>query len=418
MKNLLTLVFSFTAFVFVAFHANGQDSLRCEDLKSVAYSFTIQNGAMEGDGAEFLIKKMEASQYTLLGEYHGSKNISELTKVLLPQLNAIGYKHLVVEVGLHSGDFLDKSGHSIQDVQKQLYTLNQQYLRSVEGEVSYPVPFFDKIEDAAFLGVAKAHGWKVLGIDQEFLDGYIMLVDWMFENLGEDEQLLYSDLYGRVKAMLTKLYLENDKGGTAIYTAITHSDLIQDFLNKMAPIAANKKLVSDFKTSVAIYQMNAERQWYENNGTRVKHMKKNLREGIRSSCFDLANDKMLIKMGGYHVSQGFSPMGFYDVGNMVNELAEYHGNAAVNIGFINRYWKEGEVIEDAIENGNSYIKGKQNFYRMGKEKEWVVIDLEPLRKGFYYHPQQYKLNTYEEEMIQRFDVLVIVPVDEEGTNNF
>ena len=147
-------------------------------------------------------------------------------------------------------------------------------------------------------------------------------------------------------------------------------------------------------------------------------MKECLRKGLQANDFDFSKDKLLMKMGAYHTSKGFTPLGFYDVGNTLSEIAEFHGNKALSIGFKNRFWKTEKGLEDVLKLNDRYYKNHRNFYEMGEESEWVVIDLEPLRKGFYYYPQKYKLSEYEEKMVQRFDLIIITPADSEGTKNY
>ena len=193
---------------------------------------------------------------------------------------------------------------------------------------------------------------------------------------------------------------------------------MQDYLDLMLEEPGNIPLVAAFRKSCEIYYLYDTRKWYDNNSTRIQYMKERLRKGLEASDFDIAKDKLLIKMGAYHVSKGFTPLSFYEVGNTLNELTEYHGNEALSIGFINRYEMTDDGLEDVMELGYKYYHNLRNFYNMGSKNEWVVIDLQPLREGFYYHPQKYKLNPYEEKMLQRFDLIIITPTEYEATKNY
>lgn len=123
-------------------------------------------------------------------------------------------------------------------------------------------------------------------------------------------------------------------------------------------------------------------------------------------------------MGGYHLSKGFSPLSLYEVGNTLNELAEYHGNSALNIGFMSRFYEEDSTLKDNSLSENRYFKNRKPLLQMGQKTEWVVIDLRKLRGGFFYYPQKFKLNTNIAELIQRYDLLVIPKTEIEGISNY
>ena len=147
-------------------------------------------------------------------------------------------------------------------------------------------------------------------------------------------------------------------------------------------------------------------------------MKERLRLGLQAESFDISKDKLLIKMSAYHLSKGFSPLSFYEIGNTLNEIAEYYENEAVSIRFMNRFEMTEEELEDALELDDRYYQNLRNYYGMGSKNEWIIIDLQLLRERYYYHPQKYLLNAYEEKMIQRFDMLIITPTEYPAQNNY
>jgi hypothetical protein len=51
-----------------------------KDLEAYVYYFDIENSKLRGDGAKFLVHEIGRSQSILLGEYHNSLRISELTQ--------------------------------------------------------------------------------------------------------------------------------------------------------------------------------------------------------------------------------------------------------------------------------------------------------------------------------------------------
>ncbi len=398
--------------------ANAQDSLTVDILKPLSHTFIIEKGELKGSGISFLTKRLSKAQFTLLGEYHGSKNISEFTEAIIPHLDELGYHHLVLEVGPNTGAYLNTLPSDKQTVVTDLKNLNTKYFFQVGDMENTPIPFFDKEEDAAFLGEAKERGWNIIGIDQEFVDGFLMQLDWMYANLGTEQQRQHSAQYSAVKDSIHRMYQDEHTKKISFTYSIKKSKFIQNYLKLMKNEQKNLPLVDAFEKSSEIYYLYATRKWYDNNRTRILYMKERLRLGLEAENFDISKDKLLVKMGSYHTSKGFSPLGFYEVGNTLNEIAEFYGNEAVSIGFMNRFEMTENGLEDALDLGYRYYDNHRNFYALGSKNDWVVIDLQPLREGYYYHPQKYKLNKYEEKMIQRFDILIITPTEYQSTNNY
>jgi len=404
----------FMALLFCFSYA--QDSLTVKQLESLTYTFDVVDGKLTGEGKAFLENEMAKAQYTMIGEYHGSKRISEFTNAIIPVLDNLGCHTFALEVGPVTGEILNNAS---PDTETYLREINNKYLfKEEDGYVGGPIPFFEAKEDAAFLGVAKEKGWNVFGIDQEFYFSFIMLVDRMYSQLPSDAKQNYMDSYNSIKTTLHQFYIDDENDKKAFSLSVQDSKLISDFLEQMSKTPENISIVEAFEKSIEIYALYAKRKWYENNATRITYMKSQLKEGLTRFNFDISKDKLLIKMGGYHLSKGFSPLSLYEVGNTLNELAAYHGNTALNIGFMSRYSKEGDKITDNYKSENTYFKARKDILQMGKKDKWVVIDLRPMVKGYFYYPQQFKLNPQLQKLVQRYDLLVIPKIEIESTPNY
>ena len=413
MKNSLLILF-----VILSQLAFGQDILSLEDIKSNYYKFTINNGHIEGNGAQFLLEEFSNSHVVMLGEYHMQKSISDFTKTIIPILNKNGYKYLGLEVGPTMGDYLNtlSSPKVVSDIKK----VNKQYL-IVDGEDTYtPIPFFSNIEDAQFLEQAKKHGWNIFGVDQEYYDSYPFLFDIMFENLNSKRKVIHKNLYQSAKDSIDAFYLKEMNEGLSYVTLINESLLIFNFLKAMKEEKANLPIVEAFNKSVAIYKMNDDNKWYDNYQSRITYMKQLLRQKFKNEKFDITRDKLLIKMGRLHLSKGTSPYAFSELGNTLDELAAFSGVNALGIGFETRYYIENDSIVDQLDSDNKRIQNYKGFKQFGDKYEWVILDLRPMRKDFHWHPKQLKgkLNTYLQKLISNYDILIIPPAYDDGTPNY
>ncbi len=401
---------------FLFYYSYAQDSLSVEHLKPFTYAFDIVDDKLIGEGGGFLKQEMEKAQFTMLGEYHGSKRISEFTNAIIPILNNLNYKAMALEVGPTTGKILNGLEGNVET---ELKVLHNEYLtKESDGYVNTPFPFFDYKEDAQFLKTAKDNSWNVFGIDQEFYDSYVMLSDHMFNNLTSVLKEQYREIYSKAISELKQFYINDREDKENLHVALSQSELFKDFITAMSSEPNNIEVIDALKKSSAIYMLYNKRQWYENNTTRIKYMKRQLRKGLENIGFDLEKDKMLIKMGGYHLSKGFSPLGIYEVGNTLNEVAEFNGNAALNISFFTRFYMEDDQLKDNAYSENRYYKNHKALVSMGKKDQWVVIDLRPLIKGYHYYPKRFNLNRQLAELVERYDIIVIPKTEVEGIPNY
>lgn len=391
---------------------HSQDSLTTEVLQPLTHSFQVENGKLSGPGADFLLDLMGNSQYTMLGEYHGSKRISELTRALIPELDEMGYKHLVLEVGPNSAQILEELPDETIDGLKKI---NQKFSYTIEDYENMPIPFFEHVEDAEFLKEAKVRDWNIIGIDQEFCDAVFLLTDRMYNQLADREK--HAELYAAANDSLMA-YIEDDWNDVRpLFTTMLGSETLKTFTDIAQKEEKNKKLVDDFWRSVEIYALREEGKWFENNRQRIQYMKSEYSKAMEESKFDLKKDKLLIKMGGKHLSKGFSPLELFEVGNMLNELAEFHGNQCLNINFSVRYYMDGDELKDVMDSDRKRDLWYRSVNQMGKKDEWVVIDLRPLCPGSSYYPLQYILEDKIRDMAERYDLLIIPKTEEEPTLN-
>lgn len=385
-----------------------QDSLNSTSLADLTYSFTIENNELKGTGGDFLKEKIAESQFTMMGEYHGSHQISLLTKALIPILDEANYETIIAEIGPYSAEVLTSISADAGTTTTELKGFNDKY---TYGEDRYTaIPFFSNKVDADFFKeIAKAK-WNIVGIDQEFIYGYPMLFDHMFAEIPAADQPTHASAYSRVQDTLAHFITLDNDTKAKFELLIRDSEFLTDFMESVSGYGKNMEIQTALLKSIDIYALNSTRQWYESNRDRISYMKQNTRKGFEKNNFDFTKDKAFIKMGAYHLSKGYSPLGFFEVGNMLNEMADYHGNKAFNFKFVSRYYKEdGEVFDDAAEPSDLL-----NLIKMGKKDEWTVINLHPIIKGVEFYPVKYILNPAEQKLIESYDVLIIPPVDWEA----
>ena len=398
------------------FNGNAQDTIKNVALLKHIYKFDLTNGSFSGDGATFLMNELEISDFVLLGEYHGSARISEFTNALIPTLSDYGYKTMMAEVGPSTGQILN----SIQgDATSKIKDINDRYLlKSDDGDIKLPIPFFNYTEEAQFLETLKNQNWRLFGLDQEFLYGFPMLIDKLYENLSKRQRQTTSELYKSLKDSINQYYKLDLSGKEDISVSLKKSVIFNEFLGQANVDNKNAVLINDLNKSIEIYYLYATRQWFENNQLRVSYMKSLFKEQLKNNKIDLSKEKILFKMGSFHLSKGFSSLNFYEIGNMVSEVSEFYNKRALHITFSSRYFMENGEVKDILESDNPYYQLYKELDKYGSKDEWVIIDLRPIIKGYFYYPRIFEFNEQIIEIAKSYDLLIIPKTEIDPTPNY
>lgn len=414
-KIALTIIF-FALFTFG--FAQEKPSLSEKDLEKNIYYFEVSDGKLTGDGAKFLIDELSKHQFVLLGEYHGSHQISKFTSAIIPVLHDAGFRNFGLEIGPVSVDILHELSKDSAKTVENLNAFNSKFYVSTKNRTFTPIPFFSYVEDAEFLAETSKRKWNLIGLDQEFSFSYLPLLERMYKNLKPKQQKELKDIYEKAVATVKNAYVTDENGGKSSYLAISESAEYNRFLDSAAEgNSSNKKIADALRKTTDIYTKNILRRYFEANSNRVEYMKKNLMQGFSEVKFDLRKDKMLLKMGGVHTGKGFSPLSLFEIGNTLNELAEFHGNKSLHINFGSRFYIENGKEIDALADKNGFLYRFQALLQMSKKDKWTLIDLRPLRSDVFY-ARKFKMDEIIWDIFRNHDFYLIAPTDIDPKPNF
>lgn len=419
MKIILLSVIALLLVGGTAF-AQEKPPLTEKDLEKNTYYFEIVDNKLVGDGAKFMTDEIVNSQYVLLGEYHGSFQISKFTRAVIPIFHDAGCRTFGLEIGPVSAEILSELSKDPSKTISNLNTFNSNNYVATKRRNFTPIPFFSNVEDADFLVEARKRNWNLIGLDQEFSFGYVPLIQRIYDNLNSKKKAELKPLFEQVVPLIKSFYQSDINENKSQYKAILDSKEVNEFLDSASKDnPANKRIAEAIRFTTEIYYMNDDkvRKYFDANSGRINYMKKNLAEGFSKLKFDLRKDKMLLKVGGVHVSRGFGPLSIFEVGNTLSELAAFNGNRSLTIKFNARYAIENEKEVDALSDPKSFDYRFQGLLQMGKKDKWTVIDLRPMRSAVFY-AERYKLDPIILEIFKTSDLYIIAPTDKDPTPNF
>ncbi|MBX7171430.1 MAG: hypothetical protein K1X72_10785 [Pyrinomonadaceae bacterium] len=410
------IVFIFCILTF----AQEKPPLTEKDLEKNTYYFEISDNKLNGDGARFLTDELAKHQFVLLGEYHGSHQISVFTKAIIPILHDAGCRTFALEIGPVSSEILGEMSKDSAKTVENLNAFNSKFYVQTKRRTFTPIPFFSNVEDAEFLAEARKRNWNLIGLDQEFSFGYLPLFQRMFENLNAKKEAELKPLYEQVVSSIKSFYKAAIEEEKSQYKAMLDSKEVNNFLESAAKNnPKNKRIADAIRFTTDIYYMNDNqiRKYYAANSGRVNYMKKNLAEGFEKLKFDNAKDKMLLKMGAVHTGRGFSDLSLFEIGNTLTELASFNGNQSLHIEFGARFYIEDGKEVDALADTKSFDYRYQALLQMSKKDKWTLIDLRPMRSSVFYS-RKFNLDPIVLEIFKNRDFYLIPPTEIEPKPNY
>ena len=419
MKKSILILLSYFFFCFQPI-ALGQDSITIQDLEKFTYTFSIQNNQFQGEGAEILIKAIAKSHITMLGENAGSKLEHQFTNALIDELDRNNYKNMVLEVGGASGELINKMAENSELTSQKIKRLNQQYLLEKKGRTFVPILELKSVEGIQSLENANQKEWTFLSVGVEPWTSYKLHTNELYDNLLPKNKKAYQKLFQETIAFLDQQYktiqAHNSDEVFRFISQIKSSKPFNEFLDKMTICEGNREIIKALQESIEYYWMYGNKAFYKKNIWSAKQDKMKLAQDLKKQNFDFKEDKLFVKMWWKHLSKSMSANGAYGVGNMLFEMASYHGKESLTIGIVRRFSKNGDEVNDALQATDGYNKRYKELIQLGKKEEWVLVDLRPFIKEFYYGNYIQSDGLYK--MFSRYDILVIPKMDEATTSNY
>ena len=166
--------------------------------------------------------------------------------------------------------------------------------------------------------------------------------------------------------------------------------------------AKEQNVIDDLKLSQEIYQT-------QNHALRIQLMKHNLMNNYNK----LSNSKNLFKYGAVHMPKGESLLKIFDLGNLVNNIAESQFQPSLHIMIIGKSGVQGVPIKGMnpkplnIESND--LKHYKSFYEaMENKTKWHVFNTQKILKKVA--SKKIKINSKTlERVLKGYDYLIIIP---------
>jgi hypothetical protein len=370
--------------------AAAQDSTLTRYARQNQYALQASGPQFGGAGWDRLLASVQKSQFVLVGEDHGTAQIPAFTAALAREFKPVVY---VAEIDPY--------------VAQALTRLTAQPGPPTAYQRQYPesLCFYDLAEEYKLARSLRAQQARLVGIDQVFIT---------------TAAPTYAQLASLVKSQPARAYFTEraatyqrqtqafEKRSSEEWVMMKQSQAAIDSLLTLTKneSPAARQLAQDYAASYAIYRGGSHQ-------ARLSLMKRNL---LRELPPGAAAPRMLFKFGAYHVARGLSPAPFgefYDVGNLVQNLADAQGQTSLHVLVIGKQGTEARGTNPNFPDKNSATytaadKPKyQNFLALSAGPAWSVFDLRPARRAITAGKLQ--VSEALRRHILGYDYLVVIP---------
>jgi hypothetical protein len=386
--------------------ANAQDSLSIEVVKKFSYVLQLEDGKLKGAGWDSLRSEITKSQFVLIGENHASPKLSELLTAMLPEAKKLGFHHFITETGPIASNKLKQLYDSDVNVfQRKLYDFATTYKLAIG---SPPAEFMVMKKDAAMYKAAIDAGVNIQGIDREYYSSSKYLFAEL-KNFCQTKELI--SLFEKANNKLNEYIAEDIKNkSTSAHILKCQSDAdIQLFLNKISTVNDGaKEIVTQIRKCHEVYGLYANKKYRKSEDTRVANYKKNFGNYYYKNQNGQIPFKAFIKMGNIHTGKGENDNGYWDIGNMIYQLAAMNGTRSLHIENMRRYrYDENGAVLDFLNDGYEVYP---NLINQTDKNNWVIVNLNTLYR--YMVLNKIKVNRHEMEIIKNNDWLLLTPLDD------
>ncbi len=347
------------------------DTLLMKTMSEHIHPLRLSEEGWQGEGAALLDAALKGSQFALIGEQHGIREVGQFTRALLHAASDHGYRHVALEVSPMMAETL---------VQK--VAAGKDALAQYSRDYPFAVPFYDNHDDFSMLeAIVSQQQCQVWGLDQVFIAEPRTLMAKLVELAPSQQARAMAEGYleqaheGAQKAI---------QGGQFDAVILFHLEM-EDY-EKLAKAFDGepqaRRILEEMKATRSVYQAWFDGRYYDNNKERILLMKHHLRTYYREALKDEPQPKVIFKFGANHMTRGLTPVNVFDIGNMAHEIALLNGKHSVHILFNGlkgtyHHALEGAQSYDKWEDLDTHVRAA--LEKRGSVDGWYLIDLRPLR---------------------------------------
>lgn len=363
-----------------------QDSLITQIAKKHMFSFSVGNKSFTGPGWDTLISQIKASDFVLVGEDHFTNEIPFFCSAITKEVT---FDNFFCEIDPYSAKIMESKIKSLDAKQLQAYTKKF-------GEV---FSFFAFEPEFQLLKQLVSANTSIYGTDQIILIADRLICHELHQKTTNPKaRTIYKTIEQQSKIHFTN-YLKDQNKPFYLFT-----EAFENQINALLALdleEEEKDIMEALKLTLDIYKT-------QSHQLRVQLMKNNLMKVYK----EWENKKNLFKYGAFHLPKGESLWKIYDLGNLVNNVADSQFKKSLHIMVIGQSGTQASPFkgftEQIVDETRNELKPLKPLFNTITSKEWQCFDMAPLRMALEngtVRIDDIKL----ERIVKGYDYVVIIP---------
>jgi hypothetical protein len=385
MRQFIKL-FTVISVLMISGKTYGQDSLITDIAKKNLTVFTKESNGFTGQGWDKILGQARTSDFVLIGEDHFTNEIPYFISAIASQIK---FDNFFCEIDPFLASIL----------QNNIKNFSEQEMNKYIAEYSYAFSFFSLNHEFELFKQLVRSKTNIYGLDQvSFLSDRVICNDLLQRTKNIKAKKIYATI-GDSSKIYFKAFLKDHNRPFYLLTDNFQKQLTE--LSLLDLSKEEKEILEAFKISAKIYKE-------QNHHLRIQLMKNQLMKEYPV----WSEKKNLFKFGAIHLAKGESLMKIYDIGNLVNNIADSKYKSSLNILVFEKSGTLGVPLkgfpEQPVDENSSSLKSLKPIFKAVNGEQWHCFDLISLREALESDKIIVKDKTLS-RIIKGYDLLVIIP---------
>ncbi|NIJ53365.1 hypothetical protein [Dyadobacter arcticus] len=363
-----------------------QDTIITVLSKNHMKTFLPERNTFVGTGWLDILEKVKKSNYVLIGEDHLMNEVPQFCSALL---NETKFDNFFCEIDPFSASIIETRLKSQSDKEWNEFILaygNTFSFYAMKPELDL---FKQLVKDKT----------KIFGTDQILIVADRLICnEWKTKTKNAAAAAIYAEIENQSKTHFDRFRKDPSQ---PFYM------LTSDFEKNISALSALQlskeevNVIDKLKLTARIYKE-------QNHHLRIQLMKEQLMQEYEN----WADKKSLFKYGAIHMPKGQSLMDIYDLGNLINNVADSRFQKSLHIMIIGKSGSQASPFEgfpaSPIDQESDDLKTLKPFFKIESGENWQCFDLGSMNvemKKAKINPQSTRMS----QILEGYDLLVIIP---------
>jgi hypothetical protein len=363
-----------------------QDSLITQIVKKNLTTFSIDKKTFTGNGWDTLIKQIQKSDFVLIGEDHFTNEIPFFFSAVT---NKVKFDNFFCEIDPYSAKIIESKIQNLSKIQ----------LRKYVNDFGNVFSFYALEPEFQLLEQLVKSKTNIYGLDQILLVADRLICNELKQKTKNDKaKKIYEKIEEKSKTYFADFLKEQNK---PFY-------MLTDEFEKEIASLWELNISQEEKEKIEALSLTARIYKEQSHHLRVQLIKNNLMK-VYSKW---ESKKNLFKFGANHLAKGESLLKMYDIGNLINNVADSKYKSSLHIMIVGKSGTQSSPFkgfpEQTIDENGDNLKSLKPIFNSVTTEQWYCFDMLPIRAALENGKVLVK-DIKLSRIIKGYDYVIIIP---------